>query len=295
MISRSQSHRVVVAFALAIVPALTGLPVGAQTVSGQPTTSVTPVAAAQALPGTAATAASTPVAQYSDQIADLAAVAAQALQSRSSVNVTASIAGVQSLVTTAVVPQQTSTGITSSVVDTDDLGALFSGTPIARQADPSIAASLAALAGSEPAVRYAAAVRQLATVVASRHKVNPGALEIAWTRTDDRRMLAVFTAMAQVGTMYRYSGNKPGGFDCSGLTSYAWAQAGVKIPRVSTDQIAAATPRSAEQLLPGDFIWRPGHIGMYLGVDDLMVHSPQTGKPVEVKRWGKVLRFGSPV
>jgi cell wall-associated NlpC family hydrolase len=275
---------------------MVGLPALAQTTpqttAAQTTSSVVPVAAAQALPGTAAGATGT---QYSDQISDLADAAADALQARSLGVVPAQIMTTQSQLASPIAVQATSTGFSSTVIDTEDLGAFFAGTPISRQADPSVVASLAAVAGTEPSVRYAATIRQLANVVGNRNKISPAALELAWSRTDDRRMRAVLTALAQVGTMYRYTGNKPGGFDCSGLTSYAWSQAGVKIPRVSTDQIMAAAPRAAEQLLPGDLVWRPGHIAMYLGVEDLVVHSPQTGKPVETKRWGKVQRFGSPI
>ncbi len=153
----------------------------------------------------------------------------------------------------------------------------------------------AAIAGSVPDA-YGSARQRLAQLVASRMKgVNPADLDAVWARTDPRRMTAVFAALSQVGTLYRYTGKEPGGFDCSGLTSWAWAQAGVKLPRISTDQINAAAPRAVEQLLPGDLVWRPGHITMSLGLPNLVVHSPQTGKRVQVNTWGKVVRFGSPV
>ena len=135
----------------------------------------------------------------------------------------------------------------------------------------------------------------LAYEVGARTKVDPAALENIWRRTEDRRMRAVLSALAQVGTPYRAAGNQPGGFDCSGLTSYAWSQAGLKIARSSGDQINATSPRMFEQMLPGDLIWRPGHVGMYLGFGDAMVHSPQTGKTVEVRTIGKGVRFGSPL
>ena len=138
-------------------------------------------------------------------------------------------------------------------------------------------------------------IRMLAYEVGARTKVDPAALENIWRRTEDLRMRAVLSALAQVGTPYRAAGNQPGGFDCSGLTSYAWSQAGVKIARSSGDQINAASPRTFEQMLPGDIIWRPGHVGMYLGFGDAMVHSPQTGKTVEVRTIGKGVRFGSPL
>lgn len=153
----------------------------------------------------------------------------------------------------------------------------------------------AAIVGSVPDA-YGSARLRLAQLVASRMKgVSAADLDAVWARTDPRRMTAVFAALSQVGTLYRYTGKEPGGFDCSGLTSWAWAQAGVKLPRISTDQINAAAPRTVEQLQPGDLVWRPGHITMSLGLPNLVVHSPQTGRRVQVNTWGRVVRFGSPV
>ena len=141
---------------------------------------------------------------------------------------------------------------------------------------------------------YASALNALAVAVAARTGADAAGLSAVWQRTGTVRMTVVLTALAQVGTPYRYGGNAPGGFDCSGLTSYSWAAAGVRIPRTSTDQIAAVSPLPATALQPGDLVWRPGHIGMAIGIDDLMVNATQTGKPVEVKRWGRVVRTGSP-
>jgi cell wall-associated NlpC family hydrolase len=143
---------------------------------------------------------------------------------------------------------------------------------------------------------YEAARLSVAQLVAGRYvKANAASLDAVWANTDPRRMVAVLTALSQVGTLYRYSGNEPGGFDCSGLTSYSWSAAGVKLPRISGDQINAASPRSVEQLLPGDLVWRPGHIMMYVGVGDVVVDSPQTGKRVTVRSWGRTSRYGSPI
>lgn len=97
------------------------------------------------------------------------------------------------------------------------------------------------------------------------------------------------TAMANLGTPYKWGGAQPGGFDCSGLLQYAFAQHGVAIPRVSRDQAAHGTPVSIEDARPGDLVAfdnsaaRPGvdHIGIYLG-DGKMLHAPRTGKTVEI-------------
>ena len=146
---------------------------------------------------------------------------------------------------------------------------------------------------TNPDMRYARARAGLALMIAGRMKVSASDLDQVWARTDERRMIAVLAALSQVGTLYQWTGNKPGGFDCSGLTSYAWSVAGVKIPRTSTLQSNAMTPKDVTQLQPGDLLWRPGHVGLYLGAGDAMVDSSQSGKPVKVQSYGSISRFGT--
>ena len=174
-------------------------------------------------------------------------------------------------------------GSSSIIINTADLGDYVIGVAIAAPVSRESQAVLLALptAGSD---RYAALLKAMAKVVGQRTKTDPAALEAVWSRTEPRRMKAILTAMAQVGTRYHYTGNKPGGFDCSGLTSYAWSQAGVKIPRTSTLQYQGLLRKAAADLLPGDIVWHPGHVSMYLGVDQAIVDAPQTGKTVEVKK-----------
>ena len=111
--------------------------------------------------------------------------------------------------------------------------------------------------------------------------------------------VAIQAALSQLGVPYAYAQASPGvAFDCSGLTYYAWAQAGVNLPRNSRMQ-AAAVPRvpiAAAQ--PGDllFYYSPiSHVGIYLGNGQL-VHSPNTGTEVKVGNvnWSKVVAVGRP-
>ena len=209
-------------------------------------------------------------------------------------------------VVTAVSASQSSTAIiqaavapagaswSSALISSDDLESFVLGVAVEAPVSPESIATISALP-ADPGDRYTAALRSLAAMVETRTKVSAASLVKVWMVTDEARMRTILVAMAQVGTAYRYTGNQPGGFDCSGLTSYAWGRSGIKIPRVSGDQIAASAPRSMEQLLPGDLWYRPGHIGLYLGAGDASVHSPQTGKLVEVKKMGRITRLGSPV
>jgi len=102
---------------------------------------------------------------------------------------------------------------------------------------------------------------------------------------------AVAVALAQLGSPYVWGAEGPAAFDCSGLTSFAYAAAGVTIPRVSRAQFAAYAglrPVDPLHLVPGDLVFfadNPGspstihHVGMYIG-KGLMVEAPHTGAVV---------------
>ena len=102
---------------------------------------------------------------------------------------------------------------------------------------------------------------------------------------------AVAVALAQLGSPYVWGAEGPSTFDCSGLTSFAYAAAGVTIPRVSRAQFAAYAglrPVDRLHLVPGDLVFfadNPGnpstihHVGMYIG-RGLMVEAPYTGAVV---------------
>lgn len=96
--------------------------------------------------------------------------------------------------------------------------------------------------------------------------------------------IAVDTAMAQRGKPYVWAATGPGSFDCSGLTLYAYAAAGISLPHSSAIQATMGTPVSAGQLQPGDlvFYYSPvGHVGMYIG-NGMIVHAPTPGDVVKV-------------
>jgi len=111
--------------------------------------------------------------------------------------------------------------------------------------------------------------------------------------------VAIQAAQGQLGVPYKYATSNPGvSFDCSGLTHYAWGQAGVYLPRNSRAQAASLphVPPAAAQ--PGDliFYYSPiSHVGIYLGGGQI-IDAPNTGKVVRVAtvNWNKVTAVGRP-
>ncbi|MEU6863732.1 C40 family peptidase [Streptomyces sp. NPDC046876] len=95
---------------------------------------------------------------------------------------------------------------------------------------------------------------------------------------------ALAYATAQIGKPYVWGAEGPGAFDCSGLTSQAWAHAGRAIPRTSQEQWAQLPRVPLDDLRPGDLVvYFPTatHVGLYLG-EGKVVHAPRPGSPVKV-------------
>ena len=93
----------------------------------------------------------------------------------------------------------------------------------------------------------------------------------------------VSIALQYLGVPYVWGGASPSGFDCSGLTMYAYAKVGVYLPHNAAMQYGMGTPVSRSQLAPGDLVFFSGlsHVGMYIG-GGRFVHAPHTGDVVKI-------------
>lgn len=110
---------------------------------------------------------------------------------------------------------------------------------------------------------------------------------------------AVSAAYSQLGVPYvAFEASPSRGFDCSGLTSWAWAQAGVYMPHQSGQQYRSFPHVDKDQAEPGDlvFFYNPiHHVGIYVG-GGMMIDAPHTGAVVRLVavKWGSVVGVARP-
>jgi cell wall-associated NlpC family hydrolase len=121
-------------------------------------------------------------------------------------------------------------------------------------------------------------------------EVAAGAVDSASMTAGPNALTALKAAERQLGVRYVWGGASPKtGFDCSGLMQWAYAHAGIKLPRTSEEQILAPGGRavSRRKLLPGDLVFFRNasgdvhHVGMSLG-GDKFVAAPHTGDVVSI-------------
>ncbi len=116
--------------------------------------------------------------------------------------------------------------------------------------------------------------------------------------------IAIAAARSQLGVPYSWGGGSANGptygiaqgantigFDCSGLTLYAYAQAGITLSHLTWDQMNQGRTVPLSQIRPGDLVFYFGgtHMGLYVG-DGQVIHAPRTG---DVVRYGS-LYMGPP-
>lgn len=111
--------------------------------------------------------------------------------------------------------------------------------------------------------------------------LGPVVHDIPAVSNDGQAVLAA--ASSKLGSPYVYGAAGPSAFDCSGLTSWAYAQTGKSIPRTSGAQFAGGTPVPMNALKAGDIVsfYGGGHVGIADGKGNV-VHAPTEGDVVKV-------------
>ncbi len=168
----------------------------------------------------------------------------------------------------------------------------------AAAARAQVAADEAARAEQELAARKRDADRRIEEAEALLRQLTPRALQDylgpdvaapALPSGTGAGVRALRAAAAQLGKTYRWGAEGPRSFDCSGLTSFSFRQAGITLPRSSSQQARVGRPVALGDLQPGDLVFfhNPvSHVGIYAG-GGKMIHAPQTG---DVVRYSTVNR-----
>ncbi|MFF2653762.1 NlpC/P60 family protein [Streptomyces sp. NPDC058045] len=121
-----------------------------------------------------------------------------------------------------------------------------------------------------------------------------GALDSLTAEATRQGRAAVEFATEQLGKPYQWGAEGPATFDCSGLTSQAWAAAGQPIPRTSQEQWRLLRHVDPAAMRPGDLIIYhddASHVGMYIG-KGLIIHAPRPGRTVTVTGAGSMRILG---
>jgi peptidoglycan DL-endopeptidase CwlO len=129
--------------------------------------------------------------------------------------------------------------------------------------------------------------------------VDPGAVNSPPPPVSSMAGIAVNAAESQLGVPYLFAAESPGvAFDCSGLTKFAWGQAGVYLPHQSGAQFGSIPHVSQSEIQPGDLLFYRspiGHVAMYIGGGSL-IQATRPGDVVKIAavNWAKVVGIGRP-
>jgi len=157
---------------------------------------------------------------------------------------------------------------------------------IAQSAQEAVAVfdSLNTLSAIDRSDVFSSYVSDIAAQAANFLGVDTRLMQQSWLRADLSHKLALINGLTQLGVPYKNNAAIENvAFDCSGLVAFAWGKVGVGMTHGSSAQFASATRVKVEEAQPGDLIWRPGHISMYLGVPSAILQTPYSGRSVELQ------------
>jgi peptidoglycan DL-endopeptidase CwlO len=140
--------------------------------------------------------------------------------------------------------------------------------------------------------RHRAALRALHYRVMPRGSHRAG---LRLPRANTRAGIAVRAALSRLGRPYVWGATGPDQFDCSGLTQWSYARAGIHLDRTTYQQIYDGIPVPRSQVRPGDLVFpSTGHVQMAIG-NNLVVEAPHAGATVRISPLGTGVQIRRPV
>jgi hypothetical protein len=148
----------------------------------------------------------------------------------------------------------------------------------------SVFSSLTRLSEADRNDVFLAYVSNIAIQAANFLEIDTQQMQKSWLAADFAHQRALVNGLTQLGVPYKNNASiEDVAFDCSGLVAFAWGKVGVGMTHGSSAQFASSTQIKVEDAQPGDLIWRPGHISMYLGVPSAILQTPYSGRSVELQ------------
>jgi cell wall-associated NlpC family hydrolase len=149
------------------------------------------------------------------------------------------------------------------------------------------------LRAREGARRHRATLRSLNYRVPARHRNRLAGLRLP--PPGSRAGIAVRAALSRLGRPYVWGATGPDRFDCSGLTQWSYAQAGLHLDRTTYQQIHQGIAVPHTQVRPGDLVFpSTGHVQLAIG-SNLVVEAPHAGATVRISPLGSAVQIRRPL
>jgi cell wall-associated NlpC family hydrolase len=176
-------------------------------------------------------------------------------------------------------PELDAASVTSALAEQDPLEATLRSLSPAIE-ESALADALAGVAAQDEAINAEPQVETAAPAPAQGH---------ARGIVPKVRHRVVEAALSWIGTRYRFGGDTPAGFDCSGLVHFVFRETvGMDLPRVARDQRRSGQEVAKDELKPGDLVFfntirrdPSSHVGIYIG-NDKFLHAPSRGSLVRI-------------